>query len=147
MVILWPDLRGLIVSATLHDHVNAVVREALAHYRQHDGEVPDTFIASLSNKAWMGGRASFVTNSRDRMMSSVTLGRCNAQVYGSEHPNVATDANNIGGILQDQGDLVEALAYMERALAILKKVSGPKHPDTQTVAANLDSVRKELGVP
>ena len=49
-------------------------------------------------------------------------------MYGPDHPNVARDANNVGQILQDKGDLDGALPYTERALKIDEKVYGRYHP-------------------
>jgi hypothetical protein len=51
---------------------------------------------------------------------------------------VATGVNNLGNVLQGQGDLVGARAAFERALAILEKVLGSDHPNTVTVRGNLD---------
>jgi Tetratricopeptide repeat len=50
-------------------------------------------------------------------------------VYGSDHPDVARDANNIGAILQTRRDLDGALGYAQRALKINEKVYGPEHPN------------------
>ena len=49
------------------------------------------------------------------------------KVYGPDHPAVAADANNIGMILQDKGDLDGALEYTQRALRIAEKAcwAGP----------------------
>ena len=38
--------------------------------------------------------------------------------YGPEHPEVATDVNNLGSVLQDKGDFDGAQAAYERVLAI-----------------------------
>ena len=60
-------------------------------------------------------------------------------------PQVATFANNIGGILKDQGDLAGALEYAKRALAIDEKVYGPEHPDVATDLNNIGSILKAQG--
>ena len=60
--------------------------------------------------------------------------------FGPDHPNVATDVNNLGGVLQDLGDLAGARAAFERALAIFERVLGPDHPNTRTVRGNLESL-------
>ena len=67
------------------------------------------------------------------------------KVYGPEHPEVATDANNIGGILKAQGDLAGALEYIKRALAIDEKVYGPEHPQVATFANNIGTILKDQG--
>ena len=55
---------------------------------------------------------------------------------------MARDANNIGQILQAQGDLGGALQYTRRALRILESTYGPENPSTQTVAANLRELER-----
>ena len=47
------------------------------------------------------------------------------KVHGPDHRNVATLANNLGTILQAQGDLEGARRHIERALAIDEKAYGP----------------------
>lgn len=49
------------------------------------------------------------------------------KVYGPDHPNVAIDARNIGGIFYAKRDLDAALTYAQRALKIDEKVYGPDH--------------------
>jgi len=51
----------------------------------------------------------------------------------------ATSLNNLGSLLQDQGDPAGSRPYLEQALAILQRVLGPDHPMTQTVRGNLDT--------
>ena len=60
--------------------------------------------------------------------------------FGPDHPNVATDVNNLGMVLQDLGDLVGARAAFERALTIWERVLGPDHPNTRIVRGNLDGL-------
>ena len=56
----------------------------------------------------------------------------------------AIRANNIGQILQAQGDLDGALSYARRALAICTKFLGPDHPNTRTAAGNLAGIERQL---
>jgi tetratricopeptide (TPR) repeat protein len=67
------------------------------------------------------------------------------KVYGPDHPEVATRANNIGQILKGQGDLAGALEYTRRALAIDEKVYGPDHPTVATWANNIGQILKAQG--
>jgi len=39
------------------------------------------------------------------------------QVYGNDHPYVATSYNNIGNVLQDQSNYTEALAYFKKGFS------------------------------
>ena len=56
---------------------------------------------------------------------------------GPEHPNVATDLNNLAAIAQATNRLAEAEPLMRRALAIDEKSYGPDHPDVATGLNNL----------
>ena len=47
--------------------------------------------------------------------------------FGPDHPDVATDVNNLGGVLQDQGDLADARAAFERR-SDRRASFGPDHP-------------------
>jgi tetratricopeptide (TPR) repeat protein len=67
------------------------------------------------------------------------------QVYGPDHLNVATYANNIGLILKEQGDLAGALEYIRRGLQIDEKVYGPDHPNVAIRANNIGQILKEQG--
>jgi tetratricopeptide (TPR) repeat protein len=57
--------------------------------------------------------------------------------FGPDHQDTARSLNNLGYLLQAQGDLAEARPYYERALAICEKALGPDHPDTASSLNNL----------
>ena len=57
--------------------------------------------------------------------------------YGPDHPEVATDLNNLAVLLQATNRLGEAEPLYRRALAIRKKSLGMDHPRTVTVRENL----------
>ena len=57
--------------------------------------------------------------------------------YGAEHPNVATDLNNLGQLLQATNRLDEAEPLMRRALAILETSYGEEHPRVASALNNL----------
>ena len=61
---------------------------------------------------------------------------------GKEHPKVAIGVNNLGLVMQEQGDLVSAHAAFEHALAIFKKFLPPDHPNIKLVQENLDSLEE-----
>jgi nucleoside phosphorylase/tetratricopeptide (TPR) repeat protein len=65
--------------------------------------------------------------------------------YGSEHPNVASTANNLGSALQELGDLAGAREQFERALSIVGKEYGQDHPIVGSVLNNLGGVLQKLG--
>ena len=67
------------------------------------------------------------------------------KVYGPNHSNVASIVNNLGNVLQQQGDPEGARAYYQRALAIYEEVHGPEHPSVATVVNNLGEVARGQG--
>ena len=60
------------------------------------------------------------------------------EAYGPDHPVVATVVNNLGGVLQDLGDLKGAKEHFERALSLFRKSLGEDHQSTATVRKNLE---------
>ena len=66
-------------------------------------------------------------------------------VYGLEHPNVASCAGNIGTILKAQGDLAGALRFAQRALSIDEKAYGPEHSMVAIRADNIGAILKAQG--
>ncbi len=61
--------------------------------------------------------------------------------YGPDHPNVATDLNNLAMLLQATNRLTEAEPLMRRALAIDEASYGPEHPE---VARDLNNLAQFL---
>ena len=49
--------------------------------------------------------------------------------FGPDHPDVASDLNNLAQLLQDTNRLAEAEPLMRRALAIDEASFGPEHPN------------------
>lgn len=66
-------------------------------------------------------------------------------VYGSDHPEVATDVNNLGNVLQDLGELEGAKECFERALRIGEETLDPGHPKIAIRVNNLGNVLLALG--
>ena len=67
------------------------------------------------------------------------------KVFGPDHPNVAIDVNNLGGVLQALGELQESRECLERALKIDEKVHGPDHPRVAIRVSNLSGVLRDQG--
>ena len=67
------------------------------------------------------------------------------QIYGEQHPSVATSYNNIGCVYSDQGDYNKALSYYEKALQIRLQVYGEQHPDVAVSYNNIGLVYSEQG--
>ncbi len=60
-------------------------------------------------------------------------------------PQRGQDANNLGGVLQDLGEMEKAKSCFERALKIDEKTFGLDHPSVATMANNLGLVLRDLG--
>ena len=59
------------------------------------------------------------------------------KLLGPDHPDTAASLDNLGMLLQAEGDFAGARPLVERALAIRERSLGPEHPDT---AASLDNL-------
>jgi hypothetical protein len=66
--------------------------------------------------------------------------------YSPDHPDVATDLNNLAVILQDLGQLAEARPLAERALAITEATYGPGHPSAAALRANISASSRSTGI-
>ena len=64
---------------------------------------------------------------------------------GPDHPDVATDLNNLGSLYDTLGDYDKAEPLYKRALGISEKALGPDHPDVATDLNNLGSLYDTLG--
>ncbi len=67
------------------------------------------------------------------------------RAYGTEHPDVAIDLNNLARLLQDTNRLAEAEPLMRRALEIFTRSLGTDHPNTVTVRNNFVLLLREMG--
>jgi hypothetical protein len=59
------------------------------------------------------------------------------------HPSIAIRQSNLALVLQDLGELEEAVALLKTAYTSLLKKFGPHHPHTQTAKNNLESAMKK----
>lgn len=59
------------------------------------------------------------------------------EVFGANHPKVATDLNNLAVLLQASNRLTEAESLMRRALVILNQNFGETHPNVASALNNL----------
>ncbi|MCI0395123.1 MAG: tetratricopeptide repeat protein, partial [Chloroflexi bacterium] len=66
-------------------------------------------------------------------------------VFGSDHPVVARDVNNLGVALKEWGNYAGAQAAFERALAIDEAAFGSHHPEVATDVNNLGGALKAQG--
>jgi len=67
------------------------------------------------------------------------------KALGPDHPNVATDLNNLAVLYYEQGKYAEALPLYQRALKIDEKALGPDHPNVATNLNNLAELYRAQG--
>jgi hypothetical protein len=68
--------------------------------------------------------------------------------FGEEHPEIATDFNNLAQLLQATSRLAEAEPLMKRALAIIVKLSrsiGHPHPHLNVFVNNYAALLHAMG--
>ena len=120
----------------------------LAHARAAAGLVENYGLES-EPAGLLTVKIGFYLQDRAQYDEAEQLCRCSLAIYeklhGSEHPNVASVANNIGTILKAQGDLAGALEYIKRALAIDEKVYGPEQPKVAIDLNNIGQILKAQG--
>jgi tetratricopeptide (TPR) repeat protein len=90
---------------------------------------------------YLKGRAQFA-EAKEMFEHALAIDK---STYGSYHPAVAIDVNNLGGVLQALGDIEGAKKMFERALAIDEATYGPDHPTVAIRVNNLGLVLKALG--
>ena len=61
------------------------------------------------------------------------------KTFGDNHPEVATDRNNLGSAWRDKGEFDKAIRYFEQALQSGLKTFGDDHPRVATMRHNLAS--------
>ena len=83
---------------------------------------------------YRGGALAAYAQARALVEHALAIGE---KVFGPDHLNTAKSLNNLGGLLQAQGNLAGARPYYERALVIREKALGTDHPDT---ARSLDDL-------
>ena len=72
------------------------------------------------------------------------------QSFGPEHPEVATDLNNLAQLLKDTNRLAEAEPLMRRAVEIFSKfgeTTGHEHPHMQTAIGNYRRLLEAMKLP
>jgi hypothetical protein len=63
---------------------------------------------------------------------------------GADHPSVATNLNNLAGLLKDQGKYAEAEPLFRRALEIYETQLGENHPSTKIVRNNFQDLLSDV---
>ena len=131
------DVRTWDVCARLLPHALAS-----AGHAQRLAVAPEAAGRALNQAGmYLNGRARF-DEAKDCYERAIAI---DEEAYGKDHPNVATDVNNLGGVLQAQGDLAGAKRCFERAIAIDEKAYGKDHPDVATDVNNLGMVLQDQG--
>ncbi len=58
------------------------------------------------------------------------------QEFGPDHPDLATDLNNLALLYEAQGRYAEVEPLYQRSLTIVEKALGPEHPNVATSIEN-----------
>jgi len=69
------------------------------------------------------------------------------RVHATAHPDLAINLSNHAAVLRDLDRQPEALALMERSIALRREIYGPEHPMSVTGMANLARQYVEAGQP
>ncbi len=64
---------------------------------------------------------------------------------GADHPDFATDLNNVAELYRAQGDYAEAEPLYKRSLAIREKALGPEHPNVVTTLEDYAALLRKMG--
>ena len=111
------------------------------------GHHPGT--AGEDTTAWLLSAAGIYLSSQGRSAEALPLQqralRIREAALGPDHPDVATDLNNVGGVLSDLGRSAEALPLQQRALRIREAALGPDDPDVATDLSYVGRVLSDLG--
>ncbi|NEO31714.1 MAG: tetratricopeptide repeat protein [Symploca sp. SIO3C6] len=67
------------------------------------------------------------------------------ELWGDEHPDVATSLNNLAGLYKSMGRYCEAEPLYVEALGMRKRLLGPEHPDVASSLNNLAGLYKSIG--
>jgi tetratricopeptide (TPR) repeat protein len=122
--------------------------EAEQHFKQalKQEEKSKTPTASLGN---IYGYLGYITNKLADTQQAIDYHEralaIYKQVYGEQHPAVATTLNNMGTAYNSLGDAKRALTYFQQALTIDKQISGEQHPDVAISLNNMGEAYHSLG--
>ncbi len=123
------------------DEIAALIPHALAAGEFEGGD--------SGEKAWILDRAATFSQLRADFSEAEALFRraldISEAARGSDHPTVASRANNLGGVLQARGELDGAESAYRRALAIDEAAHGPDHPNVAIRMNNLGGVLRARG--
>ena len=67
------------------------------------------------------------------------------KALGENHPDVATDMNNLAELYRAQGKYAQAEPLYKRSLKIGRKALGPEHLQVATVFENMAELFKKFG--
>jgi tetratricopeptide (TPR) repeat protein len=110
---------------------HALATTGFAEDRRAGLDTAATLMNSAGHYQWVLGRLPEALVLFERSL------RLMGAIYGYDSPVVAVCENNLGMVLNDQGDLDGALRSARRALAIDEKVYGP---DDSTVARDFNNI-------
>ncbi len=129
----WPRVRRIdAIAIALVDPGDSLPKGYEAHIANLIGK-----LASYRNRA-----LAAYAEARKLAERSLTI---RENMFGPDHAETALSLNNLGFMLESQGDLAGARPYYERALAIREKVLGPDHHHTAVSLNNLGNLLRAQG--
>ena len=118
--------------------------EAVAGFADAAG-IPEPTVRLISHLGRLFRHKSLLARAEPLLRSALAIDEAS---YGAAHPRVATDLNNLAGLLQATNRLGEAEPPMRRALAIfcsLQHQIGRTHPSCVTVQGNYERLLGAMG--
>jgi len=119
-----------------------LLREAIALWRQHDGETADVVAAGLNNLADVLRQQARLAEAVPLLEDAIRIRR---QTVGSTHPSLALVVGHLGRVFSQQGELAKAEPLLREALGIRQRVYGDDHPDTVNTRNDLTSLLHDQG--
>lgn len=119
-----------------YDAAEAVYQELL---RRPEGAIPDPLHAEI-----LGAYGDLLYD-LERSEEAEQLFRrtldIHRDLFGDDHPDVATSLNNLGATLYLRGELEAAEEPLRQALDLRRRLLGPDHPDVATTLSTLGVLR------
>jgi Tfp pilus assembly protein PilF len=107
-----------------------------------DGSEPDAAILLAKLDIYRGGVLGAYAEAQVLCERALAI---REKALGPEHPDTIRSINNLGYLLDAQGNFAGSRSHYERALAIREKTLGPEHPDTAGGLNNLGALLQAQG--
>ncbi len=119
-----------------------LLNEAVALWRQHEGEASDNVAIGLNNLAAVLRHEGRLVDAVPLLEQSIAIRRARV---GDGHPALAPALGQLGQVYNQLGELAKAEPLLREAFTIRQRVYGDDHPDTQNARNSLASLVHDLG--